>query len=111
MRLISMSAKNFRLLPFYFINTVRPEELNAAATERAMEQLKAAGFGGCVLFNLPPGGFSAAEYLSAYWFEVTENFVLAAKKHELELWFTDGWRCPPGDVGGKIAAINPDLKP
>ena len=43
-----------------------------------MKRLKDAGYGGCIFFNKPPTGFSREEYLSDYWFEVTENFIIAA---------------------------------
>lgn len=40
------------------------EELSYDAVRRAMVTLKEEGFGGIVLFNKPPHGFSKVEYLS-----------------------------------------------
>ena len=97
-----------RPLPFYFLTTSRPEDYTTARVEERMRRLKDDGFGGLVLMNT--AGFDMEEYLTPWWFEMTERFILAAKKYNLEFWFMDGWRCPPGDVGNKIEKINPNLK-
>ena len=100
----------YRPIPFYFINTTREEELSEAAVQEAMIRLRDDGFGGALLFNKPPDGFSAEEYLSDRWFEVIERFVSAGREIGLEFWINDGHDFPPGDAGGRIARINPTLK-
>ncbi|MCX6992562.1 MAG: glycosyl hydrolase [Kiritimatiellaeota bacterium] len=101
---------DFRPIPFYFLNTTRRNELSREGAAAGMQQLKSEGFGGCILFNKPPTGFNPEEYLSDYWFEVTENFILAARDQELRIWINDGMDFPPGDAGGRIEKIDPALK-
>ncbi len=102
-----MSA--FRPIPFYFINTADPAELTPAACRAAMRELAEAGYGGCVLFNKPPAGFDEQRYLSDFWFETLENFIIAGREFKLELWLNDGFDYPPGDAAGRILARNPAL--
>lgn len=104
------NPEEFKPVPFYFINTTRKEELSPAEAGKAMKRLKDAGYGGCIFFNKPPTGFSREEYLSDYWFEVTENFIIAAGEQQLEFWINDGYDFPPGDVAGRIEAVAPALK-
>ena len=101
---------NYRPLPFYFVNTHSPEDLTAAEIDKSMKKVKDSGFGGIIFFNTPGEGFNQKLYLSEFFFEVTERFILACKKYDLEFWFMDGYSCPPGNVGGKIEAVAPHLK-
>ena len=107
---IPKEFEKFRPKPFFFLDTHRPEDLTFEAIDRQMAQLKADGFGGPILFNIPDLGWGNESYLTDKWFQMTENYLLAAQKNGLKLWFSDGWRCPPGDVGDKIKKINPNLK-
>ncbi len=107
---VMSNQEAFKPVPFYFINTTRKEELSLPAARDAMRRLKDAGYGGLIFFNKPPDGFSREEYLSDYWFEVTENFIVAAREEHLEFWINDGYNFPPGDVAGRIEAVNPALK-
>ena len=104
-----INCDSYRPVPFYFITTRSPEELTAAEIDRSMKKVKDAGFGGIVFFNIYSEGFDQTGYLSDFFFEVTERFILACRKYELEFWGMDGYSCPPGDVGGKIKAIAPHL--
>lgn len=99
---------NFRPIPFYFINT--KEKLSKTDIFNAVEKLKENGFGGCILFNKPPDGFSQSEYLSDKWFAMIENFALAGRQLKMQIWINDGFDFPPGDAGGRIQKINPKLK-
>lgn len=99
----------FRPIPFYFINTTDSEALSRSACRAAMRDLAAAGYGGCVLFNKPPTGFDAPGYLSGFWFEVLENFILAGRELGLEMWINDGFNYPPGDAAGRIEACDSTL--
>ncbi|MBQ7650361.1 MAG: hypothetical protein IJS15_05335, partial [Victivallales bacterium] len=107
---MNIDMKKYRPLPFYFLNTgdmtAYTEEIIDAKVRRLYED----GFGGCILFNCAGDGFDNDRYLTEEWFTVTERFILAAERYGLKIWFTDGWRCPSGDVGDKVAKINPDLK-
>ncbi len=100
---------DFRPVPFYFINTTKPEDLTREAIFAAMAKISANGFGGCIIFNKPPDGFSAENYLSDRWFETIEYFVQAGLKLHLQIWINDGFDYPPGDAGGRISAIDPTL--
>lgn len=99
----------FRPIPFYFINTVEPADLTAAACRTAMQRLATAGYGGCVLFNKPPAGFDEQSYLSPFWFETLEHFIVAGRELGLELWLNDGFDYPPGDAAGRILARDGSL--
>jgi hypothetical protein len=101
---------NYRPIPFYFINTTASEALTNTAVFEAMKQLKQNGFGGCVIFNKPPDGFSREEYLSEKWFETIGFFAESGKQLDLKIWINDGFDFPPGDAGGRIQKINSDLK-
>ena len=101
---------SFRPIPFYFLNTVNPQDYTAEAVLEAMDLLKQQGFGGIVLFNKPPTGFDAQSYLSEEWFTITERFIHAARKLNLQLWINDGFNYPPGDAAGRIEAVDPTLK-
>ena len=102
--------RDFRPKPFYFIDTADPAELTPDACRRAMAALAAAGYGGCVLFNKPPTGFDPKQYLSDFWFETLENFIVAGRDLGLEMWVNDGFDYPPGDAAGRIAARDPGLR-
>ncbi len=104
------SLDDFRPIPFYFLNTTVPEDLNAKSADDAMSRLKDAGYGGCILFNKPPTGFDLDLYLSDFWFKTLENFLVAARKYGLKIWINDGWDFPPGDAGRRIADTAPHLK-
>ncbi|MBE6378934.1 MAG: hypothetical protein E7051_08995 [Lentisphaerae bacterium] len=102
--------KNFRPKPFYFINTADPAALTPEACRESMERLAAQGFGGCVLFNKPPVGFTPELFLSDRWFDAIENFVVAGRELGLEMWLNDGFNYPPGDAAGRIEEANPTLR-
>lgn len=99
----------FRPIPFYFINTADPAELTPAACREGMAGLADAGYGGCVLFNKPPTGFDEKDYLSRFWFETLESFIVAGRDVGLEIWLNDGFDYPPGDAAGRIRALKPEL--
>ena len=100
----------FRPVPFYFLDTTDPADYTDKAVFHAMERMKEFGYGGIVLFNKPPQGFDAKEYLSEFWFTLTERFIQAARKLQLQLWINDGFNYPPGDAAGRIEAADPSLK-
>lgn len=100
----------FGPLPFYFINTTSDEDLSKDAIRQAMANVKEAGFGGIFFFNKPPCGFTPQTYLSDWYFEVLERFILACRENDLALVANDGFNFPPGDVAGRIANIAPWLK-
>ena len=100
---------NFKPIPFYFINTIAPEDLSPEACRRAMEELAANGYGGCVLFNKPPTGFDEKLYLSDYWFDTLENFIIPARELGLEIWINDGFNYPPGDAAGRSCGYSVGL--
>ncbi len=99
----------YRPIPFYFLNTTAPADLTQAEINQAMRNVRDSGFAGIVLFNKPPDGFDNEAYLSDFWFEVTERFILATREQELALWINDGFDFPPGDAGGRITQRNPEL--
>jgi hypothetical protein len=103
-------ADAFRPMPFYFITTTEPSALSREAVFASMEKLKEAGFGGCVVFNKPPYGFSQEEYLEGKWFELLGHFAEAGIKFGLHMWINDGFDFPPGDAGGRVQKIDPSLK-
>jgi len=107
---MKIDMAKYRPLPFYFLNTGDMAAYSEEKIRSKMRELADDGFGGCILFNLADRGFPSDMYLTQAWFDVTERFLLAAEELGLKIWFTDGWRCPSGDVGGKIAAIDPSLK-
>ena len=75
-----------------------------------MRELADVGYGGCILFNKPPTGFDKASYLSDFWFDTLETFIVAGRELGLEMWVNDGFDYPPGDAAGRIAARNPGLR-
>ncbi|MCF6177255.1 MAG: hypothetical protein L3J71_15975 [Victivallaceae bacterium] len=103
-------ANGFRPVPFYFINRIEPDDISRQAIFSAMEQLKAQGFGGVVVFNKPPDGFSSEEYLTEPWFDVVGYFAEAGRTLNLQIWINDGFDFPPGNAGGRIEKIAPQLK-
>lgn len=105
-----MNFDKYRPIPFYFINTVAREALSYSEAFASMQWVKEHGFGGIVVFNKPPTGFSAEEYLEDFWFEVTENFVIAGQELDMQVWLNDGFNFPPGDAAGRIAQSDPSLK-
>ncbi|MBQ7982346.1 MAG: hypothetical protein IJ302_02165 [Clostridia bacterium] len=56
--------------PFYFITTDDPAALSYEAMYEALSALKDEGFGGIVLFNKPPHGFTSENYLTDAWFDM-----------------------------------------
>ena len=100
----------YRPVPFYFLNTTDPADYTPEAVFNAMTRMKELGYGGIVLFNKPPLGFNAQEYLSEFWFTVTGRFIQAARTLHLQLWINDGFNYPPGDAAGRIEAVDPSLK-
>ena len=104
-----MKQKTLRPIPFYFLTTSDEKELSYEKAYESLSTLKARGFGGAVLFNKPPHGFNAQEYLSNKWFWAIENFVKAAIDLDLEIWINDGFDYPPGAAAGKVEAADPTL--
>lgn len=51
--------RRYRPIPFYFITTTDTAALSYEAARRSLNRLKEDGFGGIVLFNKPPHGFTA----------------------------------------------------
>ena len=107
---MNIDMQTYRPLPFYFLNTGDAAAYTEEKIDAKVRELYEDGFGGCILFNCAGDGFDNDRYLTDEWFDVTERFILAAEKYGLKIWFTDGWRCPSGDVGDKVAKRNPDLK-
>lgn len=105
-----MSKKTYKPIPFYFITTSDMNELTYEKAYESLSTLKARGFGGAVLFNKPPHGFNADEYLTENWFTMLKNFIEAGIALDLEMWLNDGFDFPPGAAGGKVAKIDPTLK-
>ncbi|MBE6917588.1 MAG: hypothetical protein E7470_06810 [Ruminococcaceae bacterium] len=104
-----MSHKTLRPIPFYFLTTSDEAELSYEKAYESLSTLKARGFGGAVLFNKPPHGFNAEEYLSDKWFRVIENFIKAGITLDLEMWINDGFDYPPGAAAGKVKKVDPSL--
>lgn len=100
---------NYRPIPFYFINSHSPAELSPEAAEQSALAMKDAGYGGIIFFNKPDIGFSAKTYLTEPYFAALENFIVAYRRHHLDVWVNDGFNFPPGDAAGRIAASNPGL--
>lgn len=105
---VECKMNNFRPIPFYFINTW--EGLTRSAVFTAMEKMQDAGFGGCIVFNKPPDGFSSEDYLGDEWFEMVGHFAEAGRELGMQIWINDGYNFPPGNAGGRIEKINPSLK-
>ena len=95
--------------PFYFITTTDPEALSEAAMHEALSALKEEGFGGIVLFNKPPRGFTSENYLTDAWFDMVRAAAKACRDLSLEMWINNGFDFPPGSVAGKVRAIDPTL--
>ena len=95
--------------PFYFITTNDPAALTEEAMYTALSALKEEGFGGIVLFNKPPRGFSSADYLTDAWFDMVRAAANACRALSLEMWINNGFDFPPGSVAGKVRAIDPTL--
>ena len=106
--LCSEAPIDFRPVPFYFINT--HEGLSYSDIFLVMENLRDSGFGGCMVFNKPPTGFSSEDYLGDEWFEMVGHFARAGRKLGLQVWINDGFDYPPGSAAGRIEKINPSLK-
>ena len=104
-----MPKKTLRPIPFYFLTTSDEKELTYEKAYDSLKTLKERGFGGAVLFNKPPHGFNAEEYLSDKWFWAIENFVKAGIELDLEMWINDGFDYPPGAAAGKVKAADPTL--
>ncbi|MBO7742490.1 MAG: hypothetical protein J6S21_08055, partial [Victivallales bacterium] len=103
------NLRQYRPIPFFFLNTTEPQELSLASARKIMGRMQEAGYGGALLFNKPPTGFSQELYLSQAWYDALENFCIAAKEAGLVIWINDGWDYPPGDAGGRILEEAPEL--
>jgi hypothetical protein len=104
-----MNIDKFRPIPFFFITTDKEEELTYEKAYSSLKKLKEDGFGGFILFNKPPHGFSAEKYLGDEWFSMVRNFLRAAGALSLRVWINDGFNYPPGSVAGKIKEIDGTL--
>lgn len=104
-----MNIDKFRPIPFFFITTDKEEELTYEKAYSSLKKLKEDGFGGFILFNKPPHGFSAEKYLCEEWFSMVRNFLRAAGELSLRVWINDGFNYPPGSVAGKIKEIDGTL--
>ncbi|MBR2449252.1 MAG: hypothetical protein IKB30_03920, partial [Clostridia bacterium] len=100
----------YRPKPFYFLTTENESEYTYAKVKKSLSNLKAYGFGGYILFNKPPKGFTAQTYLSDKWFAVVKTFAKVSKELGLDMWINDGFNFPPGNVGGKVEKLAPHLK-
>lgn len=109
-RLSEQEIFPFRPKPFYFITTTQREELTLQKFRRSLSRLKERGYGGIVLFNKPPHGFNAENYLSDDWFRMVENAAKACRELSLAMWINDGFDYPPGDVAGRVRKAAPHLK-
>ena len=109
----SLSEKEifpFRPKPFYFITTSEKDALSYNEVKQSLTELKEGGFGGIVLFNKPPKGFTPDQYLSEDWFDMVKTFCKVCHELDLVIWLNDGFDFPPGSVAGKIEAIDDTLK-
>jgi len=95
--------------PFYFITTDDPAALSYEAMYEALSALKDEGFGGIVLFNKPPHGFTSENYLTDAWFDMVRAAAKACRALSLQMWINNGFDFPPGSVAGKIREIDPSL--
>ncbi len=109
-KLTEQEINNYRPKPFFFVNTCDMSDLTLEKVEESLTELKECGFGGFILFNKPPVGFIGKDYLSENWFEMARNFAVSAKKLGLQMWINDGYDYPPGNVGGRMAEVDPTLK-
>ena len=100
----------YRPKPFYFLTTEDESEYTYPKVKKSLSNLKAYGFGGYILFNKPPKGFTAQTYLSDKWFRVVKTFAKVSKELSLDVWINDGFNFPPGNVGGRVEKIAPHLK-
>ena len=112
MRYISEEALNAkRPIPFYFITTHDPEELTYEKFYEDLSDMKKKGYGGIVLFNRPPEGFTRDIYFEEGWFEMVGNCVRACNDLNMRVWLNDDIQAPPGDIGGRLQKIAPHLQP
>ncbi len=100
-----------RPIPFYYITTHDPAELTYEKFYEDLSDMKEKGYGGVVLFNRPPGGFSRELYFTDAWFSMVGNCIRACHDVGLRLWLNDDYDAPPGDIGGRLETIAPHLKP
>ncbi len=100
-----------RPIPFYYITTHDPKELTYEKFYEDLSDMKEKGYGGVVLFNRPPGGFSRELYFTEAWFSMVGNCIRACHDLGLRLWLNDDYDAPPGDIGGRLEKIAPYLKP
>lgn len=100
-----------RPIPFYYITTHDPEELTYEKFYEDLSDMKEKGYGGVVLFNRPPSGFTYDLYFTEEWFSMVGNCVRACHDVGLRLWMNDDYDAPPGDIGGRLEKIAPHLKP
>ncbi len=100
----------YRPKPFYFLTTEKESEYTYAKVKKSLKNLKAYGFGGYILFNKPPKGFTEQTYLSDKWFAVVKTFAKVSKELGLAMWINDGFNFPPGNVAGRVEKLAPHLK-
>lgn len=100
-----------RPIPFYYITTHDPAELTYDKFYEDLSDMKEKGYGGVVLFNRPPSGFTRDIYFTEDWFSMVGNCVRACHYLGLRLWMNDDYDAPPGDIGGRLEKIAPHLKP
>lgn len=108
--LVLSGAATYRPKPFLFLTTDRENELTNENIAECLRGLADAGFGGFVLFNKPPTGFSAKEFLSDRWFAVVRRFARQSRALGLEMWINEDLDCPVGSAGGRIRERAPHLK-
>ena len=109
MSMLIWDKEKYRPLPFYFLNQADDSLVSREAIREALGRLKSAGYGGCVVFNKPPDGFTQEEFLGPKWFQTIRYFAEEALTLGLEIWINDGFNFPPGDAGGRIHEIAPQL--
>lgn len=100
-----------RPAPFYFITTRDENELTYEKFYEDLSYMKKEGYGGIVLFNRPPEGFTRDLYFEEPWFKMVGNCLKAAKDLNFRVWLNDDYQAPPGDIGGKLKKIAPHLTP
>lgn len=99
----------YRPKPFLYLTTSDPHYYTPEYTYNYLRRMKGEGYGGAVLFNMPPYGFDESKYLGEEWFNMIGSFLEAGKKLDMSLWINDGYECPPGSVAGKIKKIDSSL--